>query len=195
LTAHDFSKYSRITPEKTLTRDAAILRADVRMDRERHSMVTRYMARIVSLIEDSNAVVPVGSTCDLSHHYGLENYERVGLALIDCVNREYCKKLLVLLPGQEHPAHRHKNKEETFIVLHGDLTVRRGDDDDARTLYRGETMTVERDAVHSFSSVQGCVFEEISSTHFNDDSYYEKQEEFVSPRKTTVFMTQSVLRK
>lgn len=192
LLAQDFSKYSRMVPEKALNRDAAIMRADVSMDMERHSMVTRYMAQIVSLIKVSNAVVPVGSTCDLSHHYGLENFEDTGLALIECVNREYCKKLLVLLPGQQHPTHRHIKKEETFIVLHGELTVQCGDKE--RTIRRGETMTVERDTPHSFSSAIGCVFEEISSTHFHNDSYYEKQDEFVRPRKTTVYMTKNVLR-
>ena len=33
-------------------------------------------------------------------------------------------------------------------------------------------MTVEVGVRHSFSSPDGAVFEEISSTHFVDDSYY-----------------------
>jgi sialic acid synthase SpsE len=191
LTAQDFSKYTRFVLRKTLPRDAAVMRADVSVDHGRRLLIARHVAAITALLKESNAVVPLGSACALSHHYGLESYEKTGMALIDCVNREYCKKLLVLLPGQSHPAHSHVRKEETFVVLYGDLTVRCGDKE--RTLRRGETMLVERDTPHSFSTEQGCVFEELSSTHFTDDSYYARQAEFVSPRKTTVFLTRDVL--
>ena len=40
------------------------------------------------------------------------------------------------------------------------------------TLKAGDIMTVEVGVRHSFSSPDGAVFEEISSTHFVDDSYY-----------------------
>ena len=41
--------------------------------------------------------------------------------LINVINREYCKKVLVQLAGQMHPWHFHKRKEETFLVLWGEL--------------------------------------------------------------------------
>jgi len=191
LIAQDFSKYTTFTLNKELKKNAAIMKADVTANEELHSMVVRYVAAIVSILKASNAVVPVGSTCDISHHYGLRNFEKTGLALIDCVNREYCKKLLVLLPGQNHPTHYHVKKEETFIVLHGDLVVTCGDEQ--KVLHRGETMTVERNVPHCFSSTMGCVFEEISSTHCSDDSFYERKDDFVHPRKTTVYLTKDVL--
>ena len=43
--------------------------------------------------------------------------------MITTVNREYCKKILICLPGQSHPEQYHRIKEETFNVLHGDLTL------------------------------------------------------------------------
>lgn len=190
--AQNFSKYTSIALNRDLAADEAIMRENVSMDEERRHLVTRYVAKIVSLLKASNAVVPINSTCDISHHYGLAHYEKVGLALIDCVNREYCKKLLVVLPGQEHPTHYHAKKEETFIVLHGELQVKSGGVE--HIIRRGETMTVMRNMPHSFSSEQGCVFEEISSTHLDNDSYYEKQQDFVTPRKTTVFLTRDVLK-
>jgi len=189
--AQDFTKYSRIVLKRGHAKNDAVMRENVFMDESRRLLVAKYVGQIVSLLKASNAVVPVDSTCALSHHYGLENYEKTGLALIDCVNREYCKKLLVVLPGQNHPIHYHTEKEETFIVLHGDLKVTCQDRE--HFLYKGETMTVERGMPHSFTSEQGCVFEEISTTHFYNDSYYEKQSEFVSPRKTEVFLTTEVL--
>ena len=47
--------------------------------------------------------------------------------------------------------------------------------------------------VHSFSSKDGCVFEEISTTHYKDDSYYEENEKLVTPRKTEIYLTKSLL--
>jgi N-acetylneuraminate synthase len=189
--AQDFSKYRRIVLKKALARDDAVMREDVFADESRRRLVVAYVTKIVNLLKASHAVVPADSTCDLSHHYGLENYEKTGLALIDCVNREYCKKLLVVLPGQGHPTHHHARKEETFIILYGDLKVKCRKQE--RKLRQGETMTVERGAPHSFSSETGCVFEEISTTHLSDDSYYEKPGEFAKPRKTRVFLTREVL--
>ena len=58
---------------------------------------------------------------EVSHHYGIENYREYGALIITCINREYCKKLLVVLPNQKHPNHYHKLKEETFQVLSGTL--------------------------------------------------------------------------
>jgi sialic acid synthase SpsE/D-lyxose ketol-isomerase len=191
LLAQDFTKYNRLVLQKTHGKDDAVMRENVFADESRRHLITAYVAKIIDLLEAGKAVVPVDSTCDISHHYGLENYEKTGLALIDCVNREYCKKLLVLLPGQSHPTHHHIQKEETFIILYGDLTVTcRGRE---RTLRQGETITVERGMPHSFSSETGCVFEEISTTHHGDDSYYENRDEFVNPRKTMVFLTKEIL--
>ena len=51
---------------------------------------------------------------ELSHHYGMKHFRQFGAIIISIINREYCKKLLVILPGQKHPVHMHKVKEETF---------------------------------------------------------------------------------
>lgn len=191
LTAQNFSKYTSFTLQNGVTQDAPVMKDNVTIDTKKREAIVRYVAAIVKILKDSNAVVPVDSSCDISHHYGLETYEKIGLALIDCVNREYCKKLLVMLPGQYHPVHYHAKKEETFLVLYGDLKV--VCNGEVRTIRRGESLTVEREMPHSFSSDEGCVFEEISSTHFHDDSYYEDAANFVTPRKTTVYLTKDVL--
>jgi N-acetylneuraminate synthase len=90
--------------------------------------------------------------------------------MLTVVNRAYCKKILVLLPGQSHPEQHHKQKEETFVVIHGSMKVILDDvEQDARA---GDVITVERGVRHAMRSEHGCVFEEISSTHYTDDSYY-----------------------
>ena len=108
---------------------------------------------------------------EYSHHYGMESFRKVGCVLIDCVNREYCKKIIVQLPGQVHPPHFHKRKEETFQVLHGVLNVEL--DGHRRVLHPGETLLVLPGVWHRFWTDTGCVAEEISTTHFNDDSVYQ----------------------
>lgn len=110
---------------------------------------------------------------ELSHHYGLEHFRRTGALIVSVINREYCKKLVAMLPGQAHPNHRHKVKEETFQVLWGDLDVTL--EDRTLQLKPGDKVLVERGAWHSFASQGGCIFEEISTTHVKSDSYYEDE--------------------
>ena len=64
----------------------------------------------------------------------------------------------------------HKIKEETFQVLYGDLEV--VIDGKEKRLKAGDIQTVLRGSEHSFSSEKGAVFEEISTTHVKNDSYY-----------------------
>ena len=111
---------------------------------------------------------------ELSHHYGLATFRETGCSIVNIVNREYCKKLIVMLPNQKHPSHYHKLKEETFQVLFGDMQLVLNDE--PRTLKVGDTMTVKRMDWHSFSTKNGLIFEEISTTHHRNDSFYEDGE-------------------
>lgn len=108
---------------------------------------------------------------ELSHHYGIKKIRNVGAIIISIVNREYCKKLIIVLPGQKHPVHMHKVKEETFQVLYGDLEC--VVDGREFMMKSGDICTVLRNSKHSFASRRGAVFEEISTTHVKGDSYYE----------------------
>lgn len=124
---------------------------------------------------------------EYSHHYGVENFRDVGAVLIDIVNREYCKKIIVQLPGQVHPQHYHKRKEETFQVLSGILNVTI--DSHKRILGPGDTCLVQPGMWHNFWTDTGCVFEEISTRHYDDDSFYKDKkinEMQRSNRKTVV---------
>ena len=107
---------------------------------------------------------------EYSHHYGIANFGKTGCVLIDCINREYCKKILVQLPGQSHPYHFHRQKEETFQVLWGEMYL----DIDARErrMRPGDTAVVLPGAWHKFHTDSGCVVEEMSTTHHDNDSVY-----------------------
>jgi len=108
---------------------------------------------------------------EISHHYGLKEFRKTGALIITCINREYCKKLLVVLPNQSHPNHYHKLKEETFQVLNGTLDIIV--DGHPKRLYPGDCCLVQPGVFHSFSSEDGCIVEEVSTTHFKNDSYYQ----------------------
>ena len=107
---------------------------------------------------------------EYSHHYGIKNFRKTGALIINCINRKYCKKLIVMLPNQKHPAHYHERKEETFQVLNGSLDVYL--DGKHKFLREGETCLIQPGVWHSFESKDGCIFEEISTTHYNNDSFY-----------------------
>lgn len=108
---------------------------------------------------------------ELSHHYGMQNFRQVGAVIINIINREYCKKLLIVLPGQKHPMHAHRVKEETFQLLYGDLEVEI--EGKKRNMKPGDIQTVLRGEKHAFSSKTGAIFEEVSTTHVKSDSYYD----------------------
>ncbi len=189
--ACDLSKYAALrVGEREIPRDGALMREDVEITSSR-LLVEGIVKRLLEMIRRSNVVIPAGSLCDISHHYGLERFGETGVAMIECVNREYCKKVLIVLPGQSHPAHYHKQKEETFMVLYGSLDI--VCDGQSRHITRGETVVVERGVNHSFSSKEGCVFEEISTTHYGNDSFYADADRFVEPRKTRVYLTEELL--
>lgn len=122
------------------------------------------------------ALIPLNGEAELSHHYGIERIRETGAYLLTVVNNEkYAKKLIALLPGQVHPEHLHKNKDETFQILSGDLRVRFGRDS-VLILWAGKTLNIPPGTPHSFESENGCIFEEISTYAERGDSYYEKPE-------------------
>lgn len=128
---------------------------------------------IKGMLYEAKIVVGPEFELELSHHYGMEHFRHYGATLISIINREYCKKLMIILPGQQHPTHYHKVKEETFQVLSGTLTLTL--DGVTKDIHAGETVTVERGVPHSFTSKDGCVFEEVSTTHVKNDSFYEDE--------------------
>jgi len=52
-----------------------------------------------------------------------------------------------------------------------------------KTLYAGDTLVVPRGVWHRFWTDTGAVFEEVSTTHFNDDSFYEDRTVARMPRE------------
>jgi len=169
LTANDWSKYISVTCTKDIQADQA-LHPDNAKSVNTRSQVLTIVQQVKEFLKQSNVVVPGRADLEISHHYGLDRFEEVGLTMITVVNREYCKKLLVTLPGQFHPEQYHEQKEETFHVLHGEVELILDGKSEAHG--PGDVVTVEPGTRHAFRSEKGCIIEEISTTHFKHDSFY-----------------------
>lgn len=122
-------------------------------------------------------------TVEVSHHYGLEKFKEVGCIILDCINREYARKLVIQFSGQFHPVHYHKVKDESFHVLAG--TVEMDVEGKKKMLYPGDTLWMPRGVWHGFRTDTGVVFEEISTTSLETqgDSYYIDKRISAMPRE------------
>lgn len=170
LRANDMSKYLMMTAKKDLAVNAPLM-SDSVDTRNVTENIRGFVREYCDLLRKSG--IPVGDRLDfeLSHHYGLDQFHKIGCAIITCVNREYCKKILLVLPGQRNPTHTHYKKEETFHVLYGDVTLTLNGV--PKHFKAGDLAVVERGVPHDFSSVNGGIFEEISTQHVKNDSIYD----------------------
>lgn len=183
ITANQWSKYSRYVARTALPAGAPLLADAVDIRHERDQVLAAVTA-VKGLLQAGNIVVPGRSDLEISHHYGMERFAEYGLTMITVVNREYCKKLIVMLPGQTHPEQYHEKKEETFVVLHGSMQIWL--DGELIEAGRGDVITVQRGVRHRFHSAGGVVFEEISSTHFTNDSFYTDGTITANPNRKTL---------
>lgn len=168
-TANDYSKYSAFTATATIEKDGAIAPANTER-KDCRARIWDIAQRIKAMLAETNIVVPGSADLEISYHYGLDRFDEVGLVLITVVNRGYCKKLLVSLPGQKHPEQFHKQKEETFHILHGEIELEL--DGVPMVCRPGDVVTIEPGVKHAFYTKDGAVIEEISTTHNKSDSYY-----------------------
>ena len=185
LRANDISKYLRITAKTDMAAKAPLWSENVDTCNDTEK-IRCFVNEYCELLRKSG--IPVGDRLDfeLSHHYGLDQFHKIGCAIITCVNREYCKKILLVLPGQRNPTHTHYKKEETFHVLYGDVTLTLNGV--PKHFKAGDLAVVERGVPHDFSSVNGGIFEEISTQHVKNDSIYDDKN--IAPaEKRKTYMT------
>jgi N-acetylneuraminate synthase len=169
LVAQDFSKYSEYIASKNITANGAIMADNVKAHNSRE-LVYKIVSDVKSLIKKSKVQVPGQCELEISHHYGLEKFRQHGLTAITVVNREYCKRLMVVLAGQKHPEQWHNAKDETYHILYGDVTVELNG---TRTTHRSnDIITIPHGIKHSFCTKNGAVIEEVSSSYSANDSFY-----------------------
>ena len=155
---------------KDINSDDAIYENDfVSIEKER--ILSEVKRKVLKLLDEANVTISPRDKVEISSHYGLKNFFKTGALIIDKVNREYCKKIIVVLPGQSHPVHYHIQKEEAFELLHGDCILNMNGKD--LPLEKGRPKVIYRGVEHSFRSENGCVIEEVSTTHVLNDSKYQ----------------------
>lgn len=157
--------------KKSIKKDGPILKDDL-LIKKSQNLADTYKVQIQSFLRSNNIVLNDDTELEISHHYGLNRFREFGAGLISIVNREeYCKKIVIQLPRQKHPYHLHKRKTETFHIFSGDLQiVKNGKVFELKT---GDIFHVEANEWHKFSTHNGVIFEEVSTQHFNNDSFYE----------------------
>ena len=169
LIANDLSKYTAYYAKEWIQGDSPIWNEAVER-RDHQEKVYEILKKVKKIINDSGISVPNKVDAELSHHYGIDRFYEWGCTLINVINREYCKKLIVVLPNQRHPEQYHEVKEETFHVLYGEVELTL--DGQGKMYDSGDVITVERGVKHAFTSPTGAIIEEISSTHYKSDSFY-----------------------
>ena len=100
----------------------------------------------------------------------IENFNKNGLVMLNIINGDYCKKILILFKNQKHPEQFHKIKKETFHILYGNLELKLNGRNQLKK--KGDIITINPKVKHEFSTRTGAVIEEISTTQYKSDSFY-----------------------
>ena len=169
LTAFNCSKYTSFEATINMLRLDPLISLSVKII-DNEWIINDIKKGVKKLLDDNYIVYPPKTQMEISHHYGLDKFKTYGMCIITLINAKYCKKLLVLLPGQNNPAHYHNKKRETFFILCG--TVQITIDGVVNILNKGDLITLEPKQVHSIASDTGAVIEELSSRHIGTDSFY-----------------------
>ena len=186
LKANDLLRTSIISTKKSLKKDSPLKLSDVKII-DNYSPIKKIRDEVKTLLDDTNIILPRGARLEISHHYGLENFHKYGITMINIINHSYCKKLIIMLPGQKHPAQFHKVKEESFFVLHG--TINLSLDNKKYIMKPGDLKTIKRKMVHEFYSKNGAIIEELSTEHVKSDSFYlDKKIEDNKNRKSFIYL-------
>jgi sialic acid synthase SpsE/quercetin dioxygenase-like cupin family protein len=170
LSASDFSKYIDHQAQSGVKANDPIT-CHNSTTKDNRDKIYAISSNVKDALGACGIVLPSSVDLEISHHYGISKFNKFGSVMITLVNREYCKKLIILMPGQSNPEHKHTIKEETFHILSGDVVFGLGNTETTE-LSPGELLTIERNRPHSFSTKTGAILEEISSNHDASDSIY-----------------------
>jgi N-acetylneuraminate synthase len=133
--------------------------------------IWQHVHNVRGILNEKKIAVGKNFEMEISHHKGLENFEKVGCFLFNLINKEYAKKIIVMLPNQSHPSHHHKIKNETFHIISGNLILNL--DGKNKKLKSGDIIDIKKNSHHKFKAgPKGCIFDEISTRSIKSDSHY-----------------------
>jgi sialic acid synthase SpsE/mannose-6-phosphate isomerase-like protein (cupin superfamily) len=169
LVANNLSKYTEYRAKRDFAVREAILASDLAASDTR-SILHGIVRDVKALLKSSAVVVPAQLELEVSHHYGIERFREYGSTIVTVVNREYCKRVILMLPGQTHPEQWHEKKDETYHLLHGEIELTL--DGVRRVCRKNDVIIIPHGVKHAFTSFTGAVIEEISSAYVQNDSFY-----------------------
>jgi len=105
--------------------------------------------------------------------FGLGDFYRVGLIeywIANEVEAGYCGKFLFLFDRQTCPRHHHREKLETFFIVHG--AVEMAYDGKVWQMKPGDILKVECDKPHQFRGVGPALIIEVSRPCIVADNYF-----------------------
>lgn len=191
LVAKELGKFANYKVKKRIKKNDPIMLCDLELEYKIGNIMEKKFFikdKIKEMINTSNVILPKKMHAEISHHYGIDNFFEKGAVLFHIINKEYSKILIMMFPGQSYPSHFHKNKNETYFILSGDLNVTIGSK--SMSLFPGDTLTVESNNVHSFKTEKGVIFEEIANTYKVGDSKYMDNDIPTDGRKTIINLDQ-----
>jgi sialic acid synthase SpsE/quercetin dioxygenase-like cupin family protein len=159
--------------KKDLSANSLIKKNYVELDKNliKEYKIRSYIHELKAILNYNKIHIGKNFDMEISHHKGLDNFRKTGCFLFNIINKSYAKKMLVMLPNQKHPLHFHKKKEESFHVISGSLISNLNGK--KRRLKPGQILHISKNSWHDFKAgSEGCIFDEISTTSFKDDSFY-----------------------
>ena len=105
---------------------------------------------------------------EISHHDGINNFNKVGCYLFNIINKEYAKKLIVMLPNQKHHYIFIKKIRKFYNFT---WSLKLIDNKRSYKLNPGDVVHLRKTLSIDLLQVQRMYFEEIYSTSIADDSF------------------------
>ena len=169
LVSRQMGKYIEYIADRDFLKNEALMLDGLRV-KDNQAQVLQIFKRLQKLISDSRVVLPPSVELEISHHYGIDRFDQWGAVLVKIINRAYSKILVIMFPGQSYPLHHHIQKDESYHILYGDLTVDL--DGETHPLKAGDVLSVNRGTKHGFKTSGGVIIEEIATTYLPGDSVY-----------------------
>ena len=160
--------------KSNIKKDQPIVAKSIQQDPEtiKELDIWQHIHNVRGILNENKIAIGKNFEMEISHHNGLDNFKKVGCFLFNLINKEYAKKIIVMLPNQTHPVHHHKIKNETFHVITGNLTLTLNGK--TKKLKSGDIIDIKKNSYHKFKAgPKGCIFDEISTTSIKTDSHYQ----------------------
>ncbi|HBF66999.1 MAG TPA: sialic acid synthase [Candidatus Magasanikbacteria bacterium] len=136
----------------------------------RKEIVYKAIHDVKGFLREARISINDESSVELLHPYGVKEFFKHGAFVIHCFNRDYSKKIIIMMHGQDFPSAYQKKKEITIQILTGQLEVEIAGKQ--RMLYPGDTLLIPSGVWYTCTTQHGVIYEALSTTEYEDDAVY-----------------------